>query len=326
MTGLEASKKTALLFVGQGAQRLGMADSWAGHPMTRRLFDEASEVLGWDLAERSRDPDALAGTEVVQCGLFACGVAAWQVVAAEGLPIDVVAGHSLGEWTGLVAAGVFTFGDALMAVAERAGAMAQAAALNPGTMTAVIGPGAFDLAIDVVRMVAEAGLVLEVANHNSSSQAVLSGATPAIVHAEKLIGERGARAKRLAVAGAFHSSLMAPAAERVANVIDRLEPKPPGPTVIPNATGQPTRDPELIVSALKRQVVAPVLWADTVAEMADLDVGQVLECGPRPVLTGLCRPLLRDASFHWIPDLEAAQRTGAVFPSTHTPDYLEAAL
>lgn len=320
------SETTAVIFSGQGAQHVGMADRWAEHPASAGVFAEASSVLGQDVVELCRDAEALASTESAQRALFVCGVAAWQALEAEGIRPDAVAGHSLGEFTALVAAGVYPFAETLEVVAVRSTAMAAASQEQPGTMTAVLGPDALRLAEAVRHDLANSadsdsgwgsdsdsergddGGVLIVANHNSDRQVVLSGTVQAVERAETLVREGGGRTKRLRVAGAFHSSLMSSAARRVESALDAMAPATPGPWVVPNVTGKRTRDPELLASLLRRHLLAPVLWADTVRELADLGVDQVFECGPRPVLTGLTRPALRNATFYSITDPDAVHR------------------
>ncbi|MFV0524988.1 MAG: ACP S-malonyltransferase [Acidimicrobiales bacterium] len=331
MTGWSATSggPTAFLFPGQGSQRVGMADRWLEHPASEDVLLQAATVLGRDPVELCRDADALARTDVAQPALFVCGVAAWRVLAAEGIRPDVVAGHSLGEWTALVAAGVYPFDATLEAVVERGAAMAAAAAERPGAMTAVIGPDAPALADAAVRAEQAArastasGDVLTVANSNGPRQVVLSGSVPAVERAEALVDAGGGRTRRLAVAGAFHSPLMATAAGRVGSVLDELTPAPPDPWVVPNVTGRRSRDPDLLVRLLRRHLLAPVRWADTVTELRDLGVSQVVECGPRPVLTGLTRPTLPDTTFHWVANPEAACRVALDPPAVRREPELE---
>lgn len=286
----------AVVFTGQGSQRAGMADGWAAHPHSASVLAEASDVLGQDVLALSQDAAALARTEVAQRVLFVCGVAAWRMLQATGLRPKVVAGHSLGEFTALVAAEVYDFAELLEVVAVRSSAMADAANERPGTMTAVIGPDAEALAAQAIA--AEAGPELSVANHNSKSQVVLSGTVPAIERAEALVADGGGRSSRLRVAGAFHSPLMDAAADRVERALDRLSPRAPNTLVIPNVTASPTRNPEELDRAIRRHLLAPVRWSETVSEIANLRIGLFVECGPRPVLTGLSRSSLGGADCH----------------------------
>ena len=291
----------AVIFTGQGAQRPGMADPWLEHPVSAAVLGEASEVLGYNVAEAcSEDAAALDRTEVAQPVLFACGVAAYRVLASCGLLPAVVAGHSPGEFTALVAAGALGFREGLEVVSVRAAAMGEAATAQPGAMTAILGTGAADLAGRVLGTVLAEGDILVMANDNGPRQVVLSGTVTAISRAEDLIRAAGGRATRLKVAGAFHSPLMAPAAARVNEILRGLTWHPPGPSLIPNVTGAPTGDPELIAALASRHLLAPVRWADTVRALDSMGVTRVVECGPAPVLTALSKQQLEGVAFHHV--------------------------
>jgi [acyl-carrier-protein] S-malonyltransferase len=293
---------TAVIFTGQGAQRPGMADPWLEHPVAAAVLAEATEALGYDVAHACSDAAALEKTEVAQAALFACGIAAYRVLAEYGISPSVVAGHSLGEFTALVAAGVLGLGEALEVVRVRAAAMGEAAAAQEGAMTAILGAGAGDLAARVVGRVLAGSSeeILVVANDNGPRQVVLSGTVTAVARAEDLVRAAGGRVTRLKVAGAFHSPLMAPATAAVNEVLDRLTWRPPGPLVIPNVTGMPTDDPELIATLARRHLLAPVRWADTVRALDSMGVTEVVECGPAPVLTGLSKQQLAGVDFHHV--------------------------
>jgi len=300
---------TAVIFTGQGAQRPGMADPWLEHPASAAVLAEAAEVLGYDLAAACSEEANLERTEVAQPALFACGVAAYRVLAEHGLSPAVVAGHSLGEFAALVAAGVLGLREALEVVSVRAAAMGEAAAAHEGAMTAILGSGAGELAGRVVgRVLADscAG-VLVVANDNGPRQVVLSGTVPAISRAEELVRAAGGRVTRLKVAGAFHSPLMAPAAARLNEVLGGLTWNPPGPMVIPNVTGMPTDDPALLANLAGRHLLAPVRWADTVRALDSMGVTEVVECGPAPVLTALSKQQLAGVDFHHVATPEGAR-------------------
>ncbi|HKX25552.1 MAG TPA: ACP S-malonyltransferase, partial [Actinomycetota bacterium] len=213
--------KSAVLFPGQGSQYPGMADPWADHPEARPVLDESSEVLGYDVIEACRDESRLADTAIVQPALFACDLAAFRVLEGEGFRFDSAAGHSLGEFVALVAAGATDLRPTLEAVVERGRAMHEAGEINPGAMTALVGLSP-DEAADICR-VAGRGDVLMVANENSPKQTVLSGSIPAIERAEELARSRKCRVVRLKVAGAFHSPLMRPALDRVRAAVARLQ-------------------------------------------------------------------------------------------------------
>jgi [acyl-carrier-protein] S-malonyltransferase len=290
--------KSAVLFPGQGSQYAGMADPWADHPEAAAVLAESSEVLGYDVVEACRDEKQLADTAVVQPALFACDLAAFRVAEAEGLRFDAAAGHSLGEFVALVAAGVTDLRPTLEAVVERGHAMHEAGEVSPGAMTALVGLSPEEAA-DICR-VAGRGDVLMVANENSPKQTVLSGSIPAIERAEELARSRKCRVVRLKVAGAFHSPLMRPALDRVRAAIARLEFRAPRFPVIPNASGRPTLQPSALRDLLSRHLVSPVKWERSMRAAGDeLGIELFVEAGPGDVLAKLakrCVPAARAAS------------------------------
>jgi [acyl-carrier-protein] S-malonyltransferase len=286
--------KLAVLFPGQGSQFPGMADPWAEHPEARSVLEESSEVLGYDVIEACRDESRLADTAVVQPALFACDLAAFRVVEAEGFRFDAAAGHSLGEFVALVAAGATDLRPTLEAVVERGLAMHEAGEINPGTMTALVGLSPDDAA-DICR-VAGRGDVLMVANENSPKQTVLSGTVPAIERAEELARSRKCRVVRLKVAGAFHSPLMRPALDRVRAAVARLQFRAPRFPVIPNASGRPTAQPSALRDLLSRHLVSPVKWERSMrAAGSELGVEWFVEAGPGDVLSKLAKRCVPDA-------------------------------
>src|SRR5919106_3124021 len=248
--------KAAVLFPGQGSQYAGMADPWADHQNGRAVLDEASAVLGYDVIEACRDEARLADTAVVQPALFACDLAAYRVLESEGVRFGMGAGHSLGEFVALVAAGATDFRPTLETVVERGRAMHEAGELVPGAMSALVGISPAE-ADEIVR-VAGRGDVLTVANENSPKQTVVSGTVAAVERAEEMARSRKAREVRLNVAGAFHSPLMQPAAGRVREAIARLEFRAPAMPVVPNASGRPTSQPAALRDLLSRHIVSPV--------------------------------------------------------------------
>jgi [acyl-carrier-protein] S-malonyltransferase len=265
-----------------------MADPWVGHPDGKAVLDDASEALRRDIAAECHDEAALATTEFVQPALLACDVAAFRVLRAEGLPDPVgVAGHSLGEFGALVAAGSLALPDALEVVVVRGVAMQRAGEERPGTMTALLGVGA----ADAERLCAEVrdDDVLVVANANSPAQVVASGAIAAIERLEALAKERKIRAVRLQVAGAFHSELMRPAVEPVLEVLDRIELRDPSIPVAENVSGELVRDAATLRELLGRQIVSPVRWEAGIRALASAGATTVFEAGPGDVLTKLMK-------------------------------------
>jgi [acyl-carrier-protein] S-malonyltransferase len=269
-----------------------MLDAWQEHPASRAVLDEAAEVLGADLAEVCRDEAALAQTETTQQAVLTADVAAFRVLDAEGVTPIAVAGHSLGEYAALVAAGALDFGPALEAVRERSLAMGEAGQQRPGGMLALVG-----LTLDQAREVCEEAAgddVLVLANQNSQQQTVLAGEIPAIERAEAIARDRKCRPMRVNVAGAFHSPLMEPAKARVDAALDRLEVRAARIPVIQNVTAEPTVDPGALLDTLRVHVVSPVRWVDSMAKVVELGAEGLIEAGPGDVLTRMAKRDLRD--------------------------------
>lgn len=279
--------KIAVLFPGQGSQFVGMADVWATHPAGRAVLEESSDVLGYDVAEASRDEKQLGDTAIVQPALFACDLAAFRVLEAEGLKFHMAAGHSLGEFAALVAAGAIAFRPALETVVERGRAMRDAAEEAPGAMTALIGLSPEEAAS--ICETAGRGDVLTVANENSPKQTVVSGTIAAVERAEELARSRGAKAVRLNVAGSFHSPLMQSALPRVRRAVARLAFDFPRFPVVPNASGRPATHPSALRDLLSRHLVSPVRWERSMRAMADEGIDLFVEAGPGEVLAKLAK-------------------------------------
>jgi [acyl-carrier-protein] S-malonyltransferase len=279
--------RIAFLFPGQGSQFTDMADPWVEHKQGRKVLGRASKVLGWDVVEVSRDPEALKRTDVVQQAIFACDLAAFAVLRDEGVPCHAAAGHSLGEYAALVAAGVMDLKRGLQALAVRARAMQEASEKNLGAMTALIG-----MSLEEAREVCEVagrGDVLAVANENGPKQTVLSGSIAAIERAEELARGKGAKAVRLQVAGAFHSPLMDSAVQPVREAISRITFHAPDFPIVPNASGKPTEQPLVLRDLLSRHLSSPVKWDASLRSMADMGITLFIEAGPGDVLAKLAR-------------------------------------
>jgi [acyl-carrier-protein] S-malonyltransferase len=295
----------AVLLPGQGSQFEAMADPWVGHPAGKAILDEASDAIGRDVVAGCHDVAALATTEFVQPALLACDVAAFQVLQAEGASFVGLAGHSLGEFAALVAAGVVELGDALDLVVVRGAAMQRAGEERPGTMTALLGMGAEDAA--ALCDAARDDDVLVVANENSPAQVVISGSVPAIERAEQLAKERKVRAIRLNVAGAFHSPLMEPARAAIDERIDAIAFSAPRLPIAENVAGRLVTDPPELRSLLKRHVVSPVRWESSVRAFARAGASSFLEAGPGDVLTKLMKRIVPDATASAVGSPEGAR-------------------
>jgi malonyl CoA-acyl carrier protein transacylase len=273
----------ALLFPGQGSHAEGMEDPYRGHP----LMERGLELLGYDPFDR-----LLEGTRYQQPALFLCSVAAWDTWRAEPPEDDAgeaiaAAGHSLGEYAALVAAGALEFDDAVKLVDERADAMAQAGEQRSGGMIAFLGGESRD-----VRALADR-LGLVIANDNAPGQLVLSGAVDALEAAEEVArDETGARARRLDVTGAFHSPLMEPAADRLRAALERTPVHPMQIPVYSNGSAAPFGD---VRSELAENLLRPVRWRETLLALRAAGVERFVELGPGAVLTGLVKRTLAAA-------------------------------
>lgn len=281
----------AMVFPGQGSQSVGMMAPFADHGPARSAFDEVSAALGEDLWEMvARGPaERLAETVYTQPVMLAAGIAHWRAwLAAGGPEPEVVAGHSLGEYSALVAAGALTLADAAQLVRLRARAMQEAVPIGSGAMAAVLG-----LDDDAVRRVcAEAaqGEVVEPVNFNAPQQVVIAGHRAAVERAA--VAARGAGAKRailLPVSAPFHSSLLEPAGERLRGYLDGVTVAVPRIAVVNNVDVAAATDPAAIRDALARQASRPVRWVESVRAIAARGVTHLYECGPGKVLAGLTR-------------------------------------
>ncbi|MBI4755136.1 MAG: ACP S-malonyltransferase [Betaproteobacteria bacterium] len=283
--------KFALVFPGQGSQSVGMMNGYGESSIVRATFDEASAVLGRDLWRMVMDGPAevLSQTINTQPLMLAAGVAVFRLWRDRGGPFPAVAaGHSLGEYSALVAAGALRFPDAVEAVQLRAQAMQEAVPQGEGAMAAVLG-----LDDDAVRSAcAEAaqGQVVEPVNFNAPSQVVIAGHALAVARAAEAAKARGAkRAVMLPVSAPFHCSLMAPAAARLATRLESIPVSEPTFPVLHNVDALPRGDARAIRAALVRQAHSPVLWVDTIRAMAHMGVSHVFEAGPGKVLAGLTK-------------------------------------
>lgn len=294
----------AVVFPGQGSQFVGMADVWMTDEVAAQVLAEATDALGRDVVEGCRDESALATTEFAQPALLACDVAAFRTLEAAGMTFGGAAGHSLGEFAALVAAGVLGLGDAMRIVAVRGRAMQQASEAQPGTMTALLGVGIDDAA--AVCDEARGDGVLLVANENSPQQSVISGTVPAIERAESLAAERKIRAVRLNVAGAFHSRLMEPAVQPLSAAIDEAAFDAPAFPIASNVTGALVTDPDELRALAKRQVVSPVRWAACAQALQAAGADVFVEAGPEEVLTKLAKRVVPGARAAAVGSPEAA--------------------
>ena len=283
----------AFVFPGQGSQSVGMLNSIAQRPEVRTTLQEASDALSEDVTKLIAEgpAEALSLTTNTQPVMLTAGVAFYRAwLAAGGAAPKVMAGHSLGEYSALVAAGVISFKDAVPLVRFRAEAMQSAVPVGTGGMAAILG---LDDAT-VIKVCAEAsaasGGVVEAVNFNAPGQVVIAGASDAVTKACELLKAAGAkRALPLPVSAPFHSSLLQPASEKLQGYLANIEFKAPSIPVINNVDVEILNDPIAIKDALVRQAAKPVRWQETIQAMAGQGITQVVECGPGKVLAGLTK-------------------------------------
>ena len=280
------------MFPGQGAQAVGMGQALAReHEVARRTFEEADEVLGWSVSALCFEGpiEALTATDVCQPALLTTSVAAFRVAQEEaGLSPGLVMGHSLGEYSALVASGALPFDEGLRIVAERGGAMRAAGETAPGAMAALLGP-----TDDEARALAEEAGEAWPANYNCPGQVVVSGSVAGIDRLVEIADGRGIRATRLVVDGPFHSPLVAPAAERLRPALEAWEPRTPSPDFLSTTTCA-VEGPGRLREVLLDQLTSPVRFGEAVTTAIGMGATSMVEVGPGRVLSGLVKRVSRD--------------------------------
>ena len=290
-------KPFAFVFPGQGSQSVGMLDAWGNHPVVRETLSEASDALGEDLAQLIKEgPKELLGlTTNTQPVMLVSAVAAYRVWMAEtGVAPSVVAGHSLGEYSALVAAGVLTLAQATPLVRFRAQAMQDAVPVGVGAMAAILGMDAAKVIAGCLDVTAAFGAdsqeVVEAVNFNDPGQTVIAGSKAAVEKACEVLKANGAkRALSLPVSAPFHSSLMKPAAEKLRAKLAETSFLPPQITVINNIDVAVETEADRIRDALYRQAFGPVRWVECMGAIKAQGLTTVVECGPGKVLAGMVK-------------------------------------
>ena len=310
---MNADQSVAVVFPGQGSQSPGMGTELVEKfPVAREVFEEADDALGFSISRLCFEGPAedLQLTENTQPAILTVSVAAFRAMKEAGIGAPAfVAGHSLGEYSALVAAGALNLADAVRTVRARGRYMQEAVPVGTGAMAAVIG-GELN---DIARVCDEAkrDQVCSVANINSPSQVVIAGSTEAVDRAIELLNGIAKRVIKLKVSAPFHCALMKPAQDRVAADLARLTFNEPAIPVVTNVDARATTAPDELRDALVRQVSAPVRWAESMQLLLQQGVGTFVEAGPGKVLSGLMRQISRDVKMLNVEDAASLETTQA---------------
>jgi [acyl-carrier-protein] S-malonyltransferase len=304
-------KRIAFVFPGQGSQYVGMGKEFEErYPLAKDHFREAEEALGIDMRQLCLygPEEALKMTANTQPALLLCSVIAFRLLEENGIRPDFVAGHSLGEYSALVAGGSLRFADALHLVRKRGEFMQEAVPLGRGAMAAILGMERE--AVARICEEAQEGQVVEIANLNSPGQIVISGEAEAVERAVKAAKQHGARrAVSLPVSAPFHCRLMKPAGERLGEILAQTEVADPKIPLVTNVDAQLTSSTATIRSALLRQASSPVLWEDSIGTLQDQGVDTFVEVGPGTVLSGLIKRIAKEATLRNVEDEQSLRST-----------------
>ncbi|MFP3718148.1 ACP S-malonyltransferase [Bacillus safensis] len=302
--------KIALLFPGQGSQKIGMGkDLFDQEAVSKAVFEEADNTLGFDLSSMIFEGDAeeLTLTFNAQPALLTTSIAILKKFEESGIKADYAAGHSLGEYTALVAAGALSFKDAVYAVSKRGELMNEAVPAGEGAMAAILGLDKAALE-EVTKEVTESGHLVELANLNCPGQIVISGTAKGVELASEKAKEKGAkRAIALEVSGPFHSALMKPAAEKFTDVLSKLDIADAKTPVISNVTADIVTSRDEIETKLIEQLYSPVRFEESVERLIDLGVTTFIEIGPGKVLSGLVKKVNRRLTTISVSDQETIE-------------------
>ena len=309
--------KVAFVFPGQGSQAVGMCkDLYEAYPVAHRIFEEADEALGFSMTNliMQGPEEALRLTENTQPAILTASVACFEVLKEKGLTCDLAGGHSLGEYSALVAAGAISFADAVRTVKSRGKFMQEAVPIGEGAMAAIIGldPDKIDgICQETEKACGEA---VQAVNFNCPGQVVIAGATAAVNKAVEALKAAGAkRAILLNVSAPFHSTLMSPAAKRLAEVLEKVKFSDAAFPVVANVDAQPETKAEVIKANLVKQADHPVRWEKSVHTMLDAGIDIFVEVGPGRVLSGFTKKIDRSKTALNVENIESLEKTLAYF-------------
>ena len=309
--------KTAFVFPGQGSQKVGMCkDFYDNYACAKKVFAEADDALGFSITKMCFEgpEEELRLTKYTQPAILTCSVAALAVMRELGLESEAAGGHSLGEYSALVAADVMRLQDAVVAVHKRGEFMQEAVPVGEGAMAAVIGLTPDEIVAVCQNVEAECGEAVQAVNFNCPGQVVIAGATKAVDKAAEALKAAGAkRAILLPVSAPFHSTLMNPAAERLKEVLDKIEFRDAKFPVFANVTAEPVVKAEEIRALLVKQAASPVKWEMSMHRMIKDGFDTFVEVGPGKVLTGFTRKIDRTMNALNVEDMASLEKTLAYF-------------